>query len=66
MFLVGTNRALLSNMTPEAKKADSSYAAFAARMLLALASEESDIARINGKFSAPVASQTLETVRPVK
>ncbi len=53
-------------MSPEAKKSDLAYAAFAARMLACEASEIADIAKINAKFSAPTATQSLETVRPSK
>ncbi len=49
-----------------AKKHDSQYAAFAARMLAATAAEEASIASYNAKFAAPVAAQTTETVRPAR
>lgn len=49
-----------------AKEHDAKYADFAARMLAALASEEASMSRYNAKFAAPVASQSLETVRPSK
>lgn len=42
------------------------YADFVIRMLACEASEIADIAKFNAKFSAPKASQSLETVRPSK
>lgn len=62
----GTPRAPILYMSEAAKKHDAQYAAFAARMLAALAAEEADIARINAPFAEPTAAQSLETVRPTK
>ncbi len=53
-------------MTNEAKKSDAKYADFVSRMLACEAAEIAEIAKINARFSAPVASQSLETVRPSK
>ena len=56
-------------MTDAIRKADSGYAAFAARLLAELASEEADIARRDARttlYRSETADNTAATVRPVK
>lgn len=57
-------------MTDAVKAHDAKYAAFAARMLLALAAEEADIAARDTRFSTrqigSTANSTDATVRPSK
>jgi hypothetical protein len=56
-------------MTDAIKKADAGYAAFAARMLACLASEEADIAARDAKstlYSGGNVDSASETVRPSK
>jgi len=53
-------------MSDDAKKLDARYADFASRMLASEQAEIADIAKINARFSVPVASQALETARPSK
>lgn len=56
-------------MTDAIRKADASYAAFAARMLACLAAEEQDIARRDAAatlYTSATADNAAETVRPSK
>jgi hypothetical protein len=56
-------------MTDEAKRSDARYAAFAADMLAALASEEASIAALNSRMSlhtSTTADNTAETIAPKK
>lgn len=53
-------------MMNDAKKSDSKYGEFVARMLAAEAAEIAWAAGYNAKFATPVASQLEATVRPSK